>query len=111
MSLAIFKSDDYEADLLQQVEWYAREAGEAVAIRFFEATDSTLIQLARHPGLGRLRQFRDPRLQGLHSFRVGPPFDNFVIFYRFDAQTLTVWRLMHGSRDLPLRLTQPPGAA
>ncbi len=110
-SLSIFKSDHFEADVLHQVAWYAREADEAVAIRFFEATDSTLLKLARHPGLGRSRRFLDPRLQGLHSFRITPPFDRFLVFYRFDTQSLTVWRLLHGTRDLPRRLAQPSGVA
>jgi plasmid stabilization system protein ParE len=85
------------------------EAGEALAWRFFTAVDSTLATLARRPDLGRVRHFRNPRLRGLRSFRVEPPFDRLLIFYRAPESTLQAWRLMHGARDLPHRLVEPPG--
>jgi hypothetical protein len=33
-----------------------------------------------------------------------------LIFYRHDETTLYVERSIHGARDLPRRLTQPPAA-
>jgi hypothetical protein len=41
-------------------------------------------------------------------FRVEAPFHNLLIFYRHDGKVLSVERLMHGSRDLPRRLVEPP---
>ena len=52
---------------------------------------------------------KHPLLQGLRSFRVEPPFDKLLVFYRSTEQALQAWRLMHGTRDLPRRLVEPPG--
>jgi len=34
-----------------------------------------------------------------------------LIFYRVETEELDVFRVLHGMRDLPRRLTQPPGAS
>ena len=101
MSLAIEKSPQFHAD----------EAGEEVAWRFYHAVDDTVLKLARKPDLGWVLRFRNPALRGLWSFRVESPFTRFLIFYRVTPDTLEAWRLMHGARDLPRRLLEPPGAA
>jgi hypothetical protein len=31
-----------------------------------------------------------------------------LIFYRYDGTTLCAERVVHGARDLPRRLTEPP---
>jgi toxin ParE1/3/4 len=88
---------DFEA----QAEWYLNRAGEDIAFAYLDALDRTLSQLAMHPRLGRVRYFRHPRLRGLRSFRVAPPFNRHLIFYRFDESTLMAERVIHGMRDLP----------
>ena len=50
--------------------------------------------------------FMEVPLQGLRSFRVEPPFDKLLVFYRSTEQALQAWRLMHGVRDLPRRLIE-----
>lgn len=109
MSLAIEKSPLFHSDVTNQFGWYFDEAGEKLAWRFFKSVDQTLLKLARQPDLGRRRRFRNPMLQGLCSFLVASPFNKFLIFYRVTSDTLEAWRLMHGARDLPRRLIEPPG--
>ncbi len=77
---------------------------------FFDAVDSTLLGSTRQPGLGKATRFRHPELHGLRSFRVHAPFDAHLIFYRTTEHMLSVERLMHGARDLPRRLREPPGS-
>jgi hypothetical protein len=60
------------------------------------------------PDLGRPRHFRHRDLPGLRSFPVEHPFENLLIFYRANDETLDAIRLMHGARDLPRRLREPP---
>ncbi len=110
MSLALHKASQFETDVVFQFEWYHAKAGEAVAWRFFDAVDSTLLGLTRQPGLGKATRFRHPELHGLRSFRVHAPFDAHLIFYRTTEHMLSVERLMHGARDLPRRLREPPGS-
>jgi hypothetical protein len=49
-------------------------------------------------------------VRGIRSFRVSHPFDRHLIFYRFDGSTLYAERVVHGMRDLPRRLVEPPEA-
>lgn len=107
MSLTIRKTPDYKADVLNQVAWYFREADEEVARRFYMAADLTLLELSKQPGLGRVRRFRHPLLQGLRSFRVGPPFGRLILFYKACDGVIEAWRLMHGARNLARRLLEP----
>jgi plasmid stabilization system protein ParE len=38
------------------------------------------------------------------------PYHRHLIFYRFDDKKLFAERILHGARDLPRRLLQPPHA-
>jgi plasmid stabilization system protein ParE len=109
VNLFIRKSPFFHEDVAGQFEWYFDQGGKDLAWRFFTAVDSTLLKLARQPDLGRLRRFKKARLLGLRSLQVESPFDRLVIFYREQAGELIAERLMHGSRDLPRRLAEPPG--
>jgi plasmid stabilization system protein ParE len=110
MTLALERADLFIRDFELQAGWYARQADEEVAGRYLQALDATLQLLRVHPGLGRTRRFRHPLLRGIRSFRVSPPFDRHLIFYRFDSSTLYAERVVHGMRDLPRRLLEPPEA-
>ena len=110
MSLDIHKSDYFISDFELGFMWYAREAGWNIGLAYLGAVDRTLDLLASHPGVGRVRRYRDRRLRGVRSFRVKPPFNKHLIFYRYDASTLFAERAIHGARDLPRRLLQPPGS-
>jgi plasmid stabilization system protein ParE len=108
--LVVQKSPLFHADIINQFAWYFDEAGEKLAWQFFESVDLTLSKLSRQPDLGRIRHFRNPRLHGLRSFRVEPPFHRLLIFYRYDTDEVIAERLMHGSRNLSRRLMEPPGS-
>ncbi len=110
MSLGLEKADAFREDFALRAVHYVRQAGDEIARRFQKAVDSTLRGLCEQPGLGRARRFRHPKLQGLRSFAVERPFHRLLIFYRADEKTLQAVRLMHGARDLPRRLAEPPGS-
>ena len=82
--------------------------GEEVAERYYAAVISTLRELSLQPGLGRRRQFRHPELKGLRSFRLRRPYGVHLIFYRHTDSELFAERIMHGARNLPRRLLEPP---
>ena len=111
MSLALHQSDYFWADLARRVDWYRDQASPDLAERFVDAVQETLQALTQTPALGRLRFTRLtawPELVGLRSWRVLPPFQRHLIFYRIDSENLLAERLIHGTRDLPRRLLQPP---
>lgn len=108
MSRTLRKSALFETDVAIQFGWYVREAGERVAWRFFDAVDVTIGRLAEQPEVGRVRHFKDARLQGLRSLRMDSPFGQVLIFYRVTSEGIELWRLMHGARNLPMRLSETP---
>jgi toxin ParE1/3/4 len=110
MNLALERAEFFIHDFELQAGWYVREANLEVARRYLQALDATLQLLRVQPGLGRTRHFRHPQLKGIRSFRVSPPFNRHLIFYRFDRSTLYAERVIHGMRDLPRRLLEPPDA-
>ena len=107
MKLSLHRADAFNADFDQQHRWYLEEAGEELAERFVTAVENTLQFLSTQPDLGHRRKFRHPALANIRSFRVEPPFQNLLIFYRHNAAELSAERLMHGARDLPRRLVGP----
>jgi toxin ParE1/3/4 len=111
MKPSLRRHDDFNSDFDRQYRWYLEQAGEIVAERFLKAVLITLGALVDQPESGRRRNFRQQALQDLRSFRVEPPFQKTLIFYRVTNDALEVWRLMHGARDLPRRLAEPPPSA
>ena len=110
MKLALHRSDDFHGDFDLQYRWYLEQAGEAVAERYLDAVLAALRLLATQPGLGHRRKFRHRTLRGIRSFRLPSPFEVHLIFYRHNSAELFAERLMHGARDLPRRLVEPPGS-
>jgi len=108
VSLLLKQSEYFWADLAKQVDWYRNQEGSEIAERFVEAVETTLDKLAEMPGLGQPRFADWPELTGIRSWRVKPPFQRLLIFYRFDSGVLTAERLIHGGRDLPRRLIESP---
>jgi toxin ParE1/3/4 len=108
MSRAIQKARDFTSDFENVFAWYADHGGTELSWRFQAALDASLGKLSIRPDLGRPRHFRHPKLRGLRSFRVGHPFEDLLIFYRVTNEVVDVVRLMHGARDVPRRLRQPP---
>src|SRR5271157_3589264 len=108
MSRAIRKASAFRADFENLFSWYVDKAGVEVAWRFQAALDISLVKLSIQPDLGRPRHFRHPKLRGLRSFPVEHSFENLLIFYRASDEVMDAVRLMHGARNLPRRLREPP---
>lgn len=71
----------------------------AAASRVVEAAYETFARLAEHPELGRKRTFQNPRVRGVHSWRISG-FDNYLIFYRPIPDGVQVLHVYHGARNL-----------
>ena len=86
-------------DELWAIWEYIAEDNPDAATRVFEAAYETFKTLAKNPGLGRLRKFRNPRLKGVRSWLVSG-FENYVIFYRATSEGIQVLHVYHGARDI-----------
>ena len=76
------------------------------ALRFLDAAESTVRQLALSPALGRPRRFQGEHLKDLRSWRING-FAKYLVFYREHAEGLEIIRILHGARDLPQVLGEP----
>jgi toxin ParE1/3/4 len=110
MKLLLHRSEDFNRDFDLQYQWFLENADQTVAGRYLDAVLATLRLLAAQAGLGRIRKFRHPTLHGIRSFRLASPFEAHLLFYRHNSTGLFAERLMHGARNLPKRLTEPPGS-
>jgi toxin ParE1/3/4 len=108
MKLLLQRSDYFNQDFDTQYRWYLDKGGAELAERYLEAVETTLNALVLQPGLGRLRHFKNPALQGMRSLRIRTPFHRHLLFYRHTDFDLFAERIMHGARDLPTRLAEPP---
>jgi plasmid stabilization system protein ParE len=104
--LRIEKRAQFRGDFINQFSWYVDEGGEDAAQRFQIALDQTILRIARNPTLGRPRRFKHIRLEGLRSIQVQPPFERFLLFFRFDSNLIEITRLIEGSRKLARRLSE-----
>lgn len=103
-------SENAREDLALQYEWYLREAGEHIAERYLNAFRQSLDLISRQPEIGNVRKFRSKQLSGIRSFQLLGAFRVHLVFYRIEAEALVVFRVLHGMRDLPKRLLDPPKA-
>ena len=107
--MSVRKSDDFIADVERQYEWYVVNAGWEIAQRYLDAVEATCHLLEQYPMLGPPGGFLHPRLRAWRSFVVFRPFKKHILFYEVAGQDAVMRRAMHGQRDLPRRLLEPPG--
>ena len=104
------KSDDFISDVERQFEWYVVNAGWDVAERYLAAVEAACQLLARHPRLGPVAGFSHPRLRDWRFIVVFRPFQKHILFYEIAGEDVVLRRALHGQRDLPRRLMEPPEA-
>ena len=104
------KADDFIADIELQFQWYAEHAGWGVAERYLAAVEATCALIGRQPLLGPVAGLAHPRLAAWRFFVVSRPFHRHVVFYEIADGAVLMRRGLHGHRDFPRRLLEPPGA-
>ncbi|HEY5345961.1 MAG TPA: type II toxin-antitoxin system RelE/ParE family toxin [Verrucomicrobiae bacterium] len=103
------KSGDFIADVESQFEWYAVNANWEIAGQYLATVEAVCQLLAQHPQLGPRAGFSHPRLRDWRFIVVFRPFQKHILFYELDGDGVLLRRAMHGHRNLPRRLMEPPG--
>ena len=93
-----------ELDLIQHAVFLGQD-NPVVAQKFLEAAQQVFAKLAQMPGLGRLREFEDPRLAGLRSYLI-THFENYIVFYLLTDAGIEVIRVLHGAQDIEEHLKE-----
>lgn len=107
--MRVVQTPESLADVALRAEYYADLENLALAQRFIDAVQGTVRLLALHPWIGKETDYVHPKLAGIRLFLVRKPFNKHLIFYRVSGKTLDIVRIVHGQRDLPRRLLNPPG--
>ena len=98
MKLRIVRHRSFKRDVLQ-IFVYIGEHNMDAASQFLAAVRDDLDQLSRMPGLGPVRELKNPRYAGVRSLPVSG-FRNYLLFYRPTGSTLDALRVIHGARDI-----------
>jgi len=109
--MSVRRASAFIDDVERQFEWYAVEAGWEVAERYLTAVEGTCNLLCAYPLLGSTIGSNHPRLRRWRSFVVVRPFKTHILFYEVTGGDVVLRRTMHGHRNLPRRLLEPPGTA
>ncbi len=100
MKRVIRISEKAENDLFLCSRYIAQENHDA-ALRFLEAFEKTKDHLLRMPKMGRERNFGNSKLAGIREFPLAG-FLKYLIFYHEGEDGITIIRVLHGARDLPM---------
>ena len=88
-----------DQDLDDQAAYLGQEASLEVALRFYDSAAETFAFLARNPGIGVLRESKNPAYAEIRVWRVSG-FDKHLVFYRPMEGGVEIVRVLHGHRDL-----------
>ena len=106
--MSVRKSGDFISDVERQFEWYVVNADWEIGELYLDAVEANCKLLGQHPLLGPSVGLTHPRLRDWKSIVVFRPFQKHILFYEVKGKDVLMRRTMHGHRDLPRRLTEPP---
>ncbi len=87
-----------DLDVEEAVEFYLQHTPKVV-LNFVDALEFTYQQIQRRPAIGSPRYAHELNLPGLR-FRQLKKFP-YLVFYVELEQQIDIWRVLHGSRDIP----------
>lgn len=92
---ALFEVPGVFDDLRDGHKWISEGGQPTAADRMLVAYDWVTQRLCEQPGMGKLfgPELPEVRMRGLPS-----PFHRYQVFYRFDAETVRVLAVIHGTR-------------
>ena len=86
-------------DVEDAIDYFAREAGEQVALSFIDSVENCYRAMARQPATGSPRYAHELNLAGLRS----RPLKRFpyLVFYVEREDHIEIWRVLHAHRNIP----------
>ncbi len=100
----VIRLDSARDDERQAIQYYAREAGLDVALRFRDALRDAYRAIGDMPGAGSSHYGNIVGIVGLRSRRLNR--FPFLLFYAEREGRIEVWRILHGQRDIGRLLAQ-----
>lgn len=92
-------------DVDEAIDFYLEEGGEDTARRFIDALEQAYLHVGRHPTSCSPRYSHELDIPALRCWPV-TPFPH-LVFYLDRQDHVDVWRVLHGSRDIPAWMKEP----
>lgn len=93
-----------ERDVDEAINYFVSEGSPQSARGFIDAMEYAVAHIARHAATGSLRYAHELSLPGLR-FRPLQRYPYLVFYIERDSH-VDVWRVLHGSRDIPAWMQQ-----
>ncbi|MDR6956804.1 toxin ParE1/3/4 [Pseudomonas brassicacearum] len=86
-------------DVEDVISYYPGEHAEQAALSFIDALENAYTHISRHPASGMSRYAHELNLPGLFCW----PLKRYpyLVFYVERDEHVDVWRVLHGTRDIP----------
>ena len=95
----VLRTSTYWCDLKGIIDYFDDVLAEDVALRFLDALDASVQFIMDFPDLGSPWESSRPRQSGIR-YRLVTGFQNYVILYRRDGDTVHLLRVLHGSQNI-----------
>lgn len=87
-----------DEDVRESISYYLEQSPK-VALNFVDALEQTYRKIQQRPGAGSPRYAHELNLPGLRFMQCKR--FSYLIFYVESAHQIDIWRVLHGSRDIP----------
>lgn len=98
MNRYIVIHEDATLDLQEHFNYLAQNSKDN-AFLFFDSARQTFAALARMPAMGRQYESEEEDIVNIRKWAV-KGFKNYLIFYRYDDQSVQFLRIIYATRDL-----------
>ncbi len=105
---AVVPREQANRDVDEAIAHYVDEGSAQAALGFIDALERAYAHLGRHPATGSPRYAHELNLPGLRVW----PLTRYphLVFYVERPEHIDVWRVLHGQRDVPAWMSEPPDA-
>lgn len=97
--MEIVRTSSFWRDLKGLIDYFDKGQAEARAVRFIDAVDETIDFVEEFPDLGHPWESKRSRPEGLRV-RLVMGFENYIIVYRRDEETVYIMRVVGARRNL-----------
>jgi len=91
-------------DVDEAINYYLSEGAGQAALDFIDALEQAYAHIAHHPASGSPRYAHELDISGLRNWPLKR--HPHIVFYVERADHVDVWRVLHGTRDIPTWLRE-----
>jgi len=99
MSLQIIELSEAVSDVMGAADYIAAQSSLNASEKFLDAVKSAYRKIADMPGIGTLRDYKQPELKEMRMWRA-PKYPRYLTFYVTTGTDLIILRVLHGSQDI-----------